>query len=107
MLIHGIQAREMNISKIEVLRQGALDGSLDIHHFHNKSIDQFLKVDEYGSLGLPSSAIIGLSVAAGLILTMIVGVLCYCLRKGKNTVSQTKVEKLSNITPKNAKGQKL
>ena len=39
MLIHGIQAREMNISKIEVLRQGALDGTLDIHHFHNKTID--------------------------------------------------------------------
>ena len=72
MLIHGIQEREMNISKIEVLRQGALDGTLDIPHFRNKTVDQFLKTDEYGSLGLPSSAIIGVSVAAGLIVMLFI-----------------------------------
>ena len=35
----------MNISKIEVLRQGAIDGTLDVSHFVNKTVDQFLKVE--------------------------------------------------------------
>ena len=100
-LARQIRERELNITKIEKLKQATIRGDLDVSKYENLTVNQFLKTKESQMDQVNGDAITAIIIGGSILILIFIAALCYWMRKQRLEKSSAvvKMTDFENVTP--------